>query len=215
MEHLFLTASGKLMNRWVEAFPEASVCSDPEDVSGCAATGKTIIWLDTSAVSTSRLLRVVEELLSDDRPLVAMSATPSQAEALQLLNVGAVGYCHLKAAPAQLNEIAQVVGNRGIWMPPELMQRLLKFSLALVPAETEPPAGLSLLTARELMAAQLVATGASNREIAQQLKITERTVKAHLSAIFEKLEVRDRVQLALTMNNVSTSAARLQLMTED
>ena len=55
-----------------------------------------------------------------------------------------------------------------------------------------------------IMVAEQVAHGASNREIAEALEITERTVKAHLSAIFEKLGVRDRVQLALAMNNIPT-----------
>ena len=54
------------------------------------------------------------------------------------------------------------------------------------------------------MVAEQVAHGAANREIAQSLDITERTVKAHLSAIFAKLAVRDRVQLALAMNNIPT-----------
>ncbi len=45
------------------------------------------------------------------------------------------------------------------------------------------------------MVARLVAQGESNREIAEGLDITERTVKSHLTAIFEKLQVRDRVQL--------------------
>ena len=46
--------------------------------------------------------------------------------------------------------------------------------------------------------------GLMSEEIAEALDITERTVKAHLSAIFEKLGVRDRVQLALAMNNIPT-----------
>ena len=46
------------------------------------------------------------------------------------------------------------------------------------------------------------ATLAAPRWLGDQLVITERTVKAHLSAIFEKLGVRDRVQLALAMNKV-------------
>ena len=54
------------------------------------------------------------------------------------------------------------------------------------------------------MVAEQIATGATNREISERLDITERTVKAHLSSIFEKLGVRDRVQLALSMNNVTT-----------
>jgi len=53
------------------------------------------------------------------------------------------------------------------------------------------------------MVAERVAHGASNREIAEALEISERTVKAHLTTSFEKLEVRDRVQLALKMNNIA------------
>lgn len=214
MEHLFVTASGKLMDRWEQAFPGALVCSDPAELPTSSGIAKTVVWLDIGALPERHKLATVERLVSANRPLVVMSPTPTQAEALQVLNVGAAGYCHLKAAAEQLSEISEVVGNRGIWMPPEVMRRLLKFSLGLVPAQAEQPRGLDLLTARELMAARLVATGATNREIAQELKITERTVKAHLSAIFEKLEVRDRVQLALTMNNVTTSGASATLLLE-
>jgi DNA-binding NarL/FixJ family response regulator len=90
-------------------------------------------------------------------------------------------------------------------MPPELLQRFLALSTrAIPPAMPEEPT-LNSLTSREVMVAEQVARGASNREIAEALEITERTVKAHLSAIFEKLEVRDRVQLALRMNNIPTS----------
>jgi DNA-binding NarL/FixJ family response regulator len=62
--------------------------------------------------------------------------------------------------------------------------------------------GLDELTAKELEVAKQVAVGATNREIAEELHMSERTVKAHLSAVFDKMAVRDRVQLALTMNNV-------------
>ena len=91
-------------------------------------------------------------------------------------------------------------------MPPELVQRLLKLSLRVLPGESPIDESLNDLTARELMVAEQIATGATNREIAQRLQITERTVKAHLTAIFEKLGVRDRVQLALAMNKVPTCA---------
>ena len=49
--------------------------------------------------------------------------------------------------------------------------------------------------------AQAVARGLSNKEIAEKLFISERTVKAHLGATFEKLQVRDRVQLVLRLNH--------------
>jgi DNA-binding NarL/FixJ family response regulator len=70
-----------------------------------------------------------------------------------------------------------------------------------------PPAGeiddwSALLSEREAQVARLVAAGFSNREIADRLAITERTVKAHLTAIFEKLGLRDRLQLSLRINGL-------------
>jgi DNA-binding NarL/FixJ family response regulator len=53
------------------------------------------------------------------------------------------------------------------------------------------------LSARELQVAQAVAEGRSNKEVADLLSISERTVKAHLGAVFEKLGIRDRLQLVL------------------
>ena len=133
-----------------------------------------------------------------------MVGVPDETEAFSLLKLGVQGYCHVKAAAEQLREIALVVEHGGLWMPPDLMQRFLALSTRAIPARTPEAHHLNDLTSRELMVAGQVAHGASNREIAEALEITERTVKAHLSAIFEKLEVRDRVQLALRMNNIPT-----------
>ena len=47
-----------------------------------------------------------------------------------------------------------------------------------------------------------VGKGANNKEIAEQLAVSERTVKAHLTSVFEKLHLRDRVQLALAVNRL-------------
>ena len=60
------------------------------------------------------------------------------------------------------------------------------------------------LSLREQEVAQLLARGNSNKEIARQLEITERTVKAHVSAMLEKLGARDRLQLSLIVNGVET-----------
>ena len=58
------------------------------------------------------------------------------------------------------------------------------------------------LTAREKQVALLAAQGASNQRIAEDCDITERTVKAHLSAVFDKLGVTDRLQLALKVHGI-------------
>src|SRR5439155_25689548 len=66
---------------------------------------------------------------------------------------------------------------------------------------------LTALTEREREIALLVGGGAANKEIAAHLGVTERTVKAHLTAIFRKIGVNDRLRLALLLNGVSHNGA--------
>ena len=67
---------------------------------------------------------------------------------------------------------------------------------------SEVPDGFDQLTEREYQVAMAVGKGLNNKEIASQLGLGERTVKAHLTTTFEKLHVRDRVQLALIVNRL-------------
>ena len=129
---------------------------------------------------------------------------------MQVMQSGAVGYCHYLAAPEQLREIASVVTQGGLWIGARLMQKLLSVSAKAQEGiqnqlEPEIEKRLQQLTPRERMVAIEVGKGASNKEIAETLEITERTVKAHVSVIFNKLDVGDRVKLALLINNLSKS----------
>ena len=99
----------------------------------------------------------------------------------------------------------------GLWIGEALMQRLLvstQAAMARIPiaasamdeSASTSVDRLSVLSKRELEVARTVAGGSSNKEIARQLGITERTVKAHVGAVFQKLGVRDRLHLALVVN---------------
>jgi DNA-binding NarL/FixJ family response regulator len=107
-----------------------------------------------------------------------------------------------------LREVATVVVHGGVWTGPELLKRLVAMSheaLSVLPLAAAPTSARALeaardwanLSARELQVAQAVAEGRSNKEVADLLSISERTVKAHLGAVFEKLGIRDRLQLVL------------------
>ena len=144
-----------------------------------------------------------------DRPLIVLADVPDEEEALAALAAGASGYCNGHAAPAVLTQVGLAVGNGGLWVGQNLMQRLLSAttrSLAASPVarNTEAAAWRERLTAREQEAAMLVAQGASNKEIANRMAITERTVKAHVGALLEKLGARDRLQLSLIVNGLGT-----------
>ncbi len=83
------------------------------------------------------------------------------------------------------------------------MQRLLAATARVLPEPIADNVGWrQTLTAREQETAILLAKGCSNKEIARQLDITERTVKSHVSAMLEKLGARDRLQLSLIINGI-------------
>jgi len=137
--------------------------------------------------------------------VVLLSDEPDEAQILQALALGAAGCCNSRAAPAVLRQVALVVSNGGLWVGQALLGKLVgatSHRLGRLPPEAKNDDWAELLSEREGQVARLVANGASNKEIAEQLAITERTVKAHLTAIFEKLGVRDRLQLSLRINGL-------------
>lgn len=124
---------------------------------------------------------------------------------LQALAAGAAGCCNSHAAPEVLQQVALVVANGGLWVGQSLLRRVVDNSARLIQRQTgavgqEDWSGA--LSEREVQVARLVAEASSNKEIARQLAISERTVKAHLTSIFEKLGLRDRLQLSLRINGL-------------
>jgi DNA-binding NarL/FixJ family response regulator len=205
MEQLFITGGGKLRQRWQQAFPAARALARVAEVAALPeANNECILWLELENGPPTGRLDSLREAVGLGARVVVMSATPTEAEAFAALNEGARAYCHIEAVSGQLREIALVVQHGGLWMLPGLVRRLVALSQRVVPASVAAHPQLDSLTSRELEVAEQVARGGSNREIADALGITERTVKAHLSIVFEKLTVRDRVQLALAMNNIPT-----------
>ncbi|MCB1845202.1 MAG: response regulator transcription factor, partial [Halioglobus sp.] len=177
MARVLVSAVGESRQRWQEAFPAEPVVSD---MAGLLQHGLQSLWLDLGSASAPARVAALQAALTQGCPVIAMAATPSEADAFVMLQAGAKGYCHALAAPEQLREIALVVEHGGLWMPSELMQRFVTASARLVPGSAPQTLELNALTSRELMVAEQVARGASNREIAGILKISERTVKAHL-----------------------------------
>ncbi|MBW8327654.1 MAG: response regulator transcription factor [Thiobacillus sp.] len=128
---------------------------------------------------------------------------PEDDQGMAALAAGASGYCSALTLPAVLRQVAGVVEHGGLWVGPQLMRRLMQ-GLAARAGDTPGPV-LDRLSQRERQVAEAVARGATNKEIARVMGITERTVKAHLSAAYEKLGVRDRMQLSLVVHGVEDS----------
>jgi len=102
---------------------------------------------------------------------------------------------------AVLRAVQSTVIAGGLWVPPGVMGRMIRTLRRSIPSDvSHPPAGFETLTLREREVALALTTGASNKDIALQLGMTERTVKMHLGSIFKKLQVRDRVHLVLYLS---------------
>jgi two-component system, NarL family, nitrate/nitrite response regulator NarL len=131
--------------------------------------------------------------------IVAMSRHPSDDEGIAMLRAGARGYCNVHIDPRLLAKAVETVQLGEVWVGRRLIDRLVALvgNAAAARADAEDSADLEALTAREREIALLIGGGYSNKIIAKELGITERTVKAHLGSVFAKIGVRDRLQLAL------------------
>lgn len=128
---------------------------------------------------------------------------------LAALAAGAMGCCAPGLGEEQMHRIISIIEEGGVWISnlalPQLLERLRKRTQAVSVASTSPPEqqstehlnGIPGLTQREREISQMVAEGLSNKVIARKLAISDRTVKAHLTAVFQKLNIHDRLQLAL------------------
>ena len=96
--------------------------------------------------------------------------------------------------------MVRVIDDQGIWLGEDLMQVLVGKIAGQAKAKTKSKAKKDWqkkLSTREVDVVNAVVKGLPNKLIARELDITERTVKAHLTAVFEKLEVSDRIKLVL------------------
>ncbi|MES2547797.1 MAG: response regulator transcription factor [Pseudomonadota bacterium] len=202
MQHIFISKLTVSLASWNEAFPD-SIMTAAFSSEMANKDGEAIFWLHMNEDRQQWMSKMVASILKDykNAKIVVLANTPNHTESLYALSLGARGYCHAYSAPTVLNEIKTVIINGGIWLGQEFLQRLIEVSTKLAGNRPEYVQSLlEKLTKREKEVAVEAAKGLSNKEIARVLSITERTVKAHLAAIFERLGAKDRLQLALMLN---------------
>ncbi len=118
---------------------------------------------------------------------------------LEAIRVGASGFLLKDAEPEELLAAIRTVHAGDAVISPSSTRRLLDHLVAALPnARVTGDGMLDALTAREREVLELMARGRSNGEIAQDLVVTEATVKTHVNRVLSKLEARDRVQAVVT-----------------
>jgi len=192
-EHIFISSDGQPHGRWLEAFPHARIVTSVEAALN-QIPSQCVVWcLNQRRENLAKLVSAAPQT-----PPVVMSLRPQRDDAMAALEAGASGYCHALATPGLLQDIATVVSHGGLWVGRDLMNKAVQ-QISQTVANTAQTSVWSQLTDRECQVGEQITQGASNREIATKLSISERTVKAHMAAMFEKLNVRDRLQLAVSL----------------
>lgn len=128
------------------------------------------------------------ESLAQQVPIIVLTASEIASDAVAAIRKGARAVVFKRFAIETLMEAIRSVATGNVWLPSSLQSHMV--------AQLRRPAA-NVLSAREEEVVRCVALGLRNAEVAQQLSISEETVKTHLNRIFRKLGVRDRVELVL------------------
>lgn len=172
-------------------FEECRVFLEQEtDVSFC------FVYLGPEAFTAQVEQLVALKATFPNTLMVAFPNQRSQSAAMRLLSNGVEGNCAPFIGARQLGLALAVIESGEIWGGKDFIQGLIDLNPVEQDAHKQATIGLS---ERELEVATLVSKGLSNKQIADQLSVTERTVKAHLTSSFKKLKVKDRLGLALAL----------------
>jgi two-component system NarL family response regulator len=161
-----------------------------------------VVTLDVSMPGMSGL--EVARRLREELPgikVIILTVHDDQEVLLDAVRAGGQAYLLKDAEPAVLVTAIRTVDAGGTYFPPELVSRLVEDYRKVtreVAVAGEALAGTKApLTEREGEILRLIARGSSNREIADQLFISEKTVKNHVSSLLHKLELEGRTQAAI------------------
>jgi DNA-binding NarL/FixJ family response regulator len=124
-----------------------------------------------------------------DIELIALTSVLEDASVIGAIRAGAVGYLLKNTRADELIQAIKAAADGQVQLSPQAAARLIR--------EVRAPESPEALTERETEVLRLLAAGYSNKEIAYQLTIGEKTVKTHVSSILSKLNVASRTQAAL------------------
>lgn len=161
----------------------------------CASDAHTIVLhhLDDFPLENESLTDLLKR--NKHLHLIALANTPNNLQGCRLLQMGYKSYLHAVSNSGILKSAIKSVAKNNIYVYPQLMQ----FLVTQIPTSLQKNKNLDTLTPKELDVLQLVSKGYSNAKIANELDIAEVTVKKHIGSMFEKLEVKDRLSLALIL----------------
>jgi len=132
--------------------------------------------------------------ISPDSKVIVLSSFTEDEMVFPAIKAGAAGYLLKDVSPDELAAAIKTVYMGESQLHPEIVSKLMN---QFVSPPVDKPTGLDELTPRELDVLRLIAKGKNNKEIADEMVISEKTVKTHVSSILSKLDLDNRTQAAI------------------
>ncbi len=131
-------------------------------------------------------------------PVVVISGSEDPPIMRRAIEHGAAGFIPKSSPLPTISEAIQDVLNGEIWLPPEMGAQLQQIDTAA----NDFSERLASLTPQQFRVLGMLAEGLLNKQIAYELDVSEATVKAHMTAVFKKLGVRNRTQAVIAMQQL-------------
>lgn len=160
-------------------------------------TGSNLLLIQLTESDEER--KKIETILHNGFEVVLFSNMPSPQEGVQWFQKGIKGYLNTFAQTERINQAVDTVLAGNIWLGQGVMQSLIQ--AVATPTDAPDTSWKAQLSEREIETVESVLLGKTNQEIAELMHISERTVKAHMHSILEKLEAKDRLNLVIKIQN--------------
>jgi two-component system nitrate/nitrite response regulator NarL len=180
------------------AFALVGSASDgAEATAQCAALAPDIVLLDLDLKGSSSLDFLPALLASGSTRVVILSANRDQATLAAAVKLGARGVVSKEAPTEDVLAAIRKVHGGDLWLDQSLMQALLGQLVAPAPRADPEARRMATLTTREREVIGMIVQGkgALNKDLADKACISERTLRNHLTAIYQKLDVANRLEL--------------------
>ncbi|MCK7598298.1 response regulator transcription factor [Microbulbifer sp. CAU 1566] len=136
-------------------------------------------------------------------PVMVVSANEKPEIMCRAIDYGACGFLPKSAPVDQIAEALEQSLEGEIWLPPAVAER---YESAGTADDNEVVDVIATLTPQQFRVATMLAEGLLNKQIAYEMQVTEATVKAHLTALFRKLDVNSRTQAVLALSSLDVEA---------
>lgn len=178
-------------------FEVAGVAADGEEaIEQAAHLRPDVVLLDLAMPGRTGLEVLGDLVMASPCRVMLLTANITRRQIVEALRKGARGVILKDAATALLHKGIRAVVSGEYWIDRESVSDLVELLREAAP-ERPPVEGKFGLTPRELQIVAAIVAGYTNREIAQRFSVSQDTVKHHVSSVFDKVGVSNRVELAL------------------